>query len=325
MNNQEPTFQRCLHDRKNPYVMISREMAQDKSISPKAKGVLLYLFSLPSDWKIYHSQLREGLGVGEEYINSAMDELLKAGYAERSRERINGMYQPYKYKIREFKKFPPNRENQPGSSGPVNPALHSKYSPMETKETATTKQTNAAVFSEEFNDNQIKDFQKSCEEKDRLAGQLKIFKCLEKVDIPDHDKIEITNSYPEECVKNAIGWATSPSNPPVKCLAASIKFACKKGLSVKNLTPVKKPADKTPLNPYPYNKTYWREIYLLLRKKSFKPEVRETNEYLELPNEKVYFKDMSFLEQISCYLRKIGAETEIFQFIKTCQEDLNNQ
>ncbi|MEK6883551.1 MAG: hypothetical protein AABY22_28240, partial [Nanoarchaeota archaeon] len=37
--SNESTFQRSLHDKKNPYVMISREMAQDKSISPKAKGV----------------------------------------------------------------------------------------------------------------------------------------------------------------------------------------------------------------------------------------------------------------------------------------------
>lgn len=81
--------------------MISRE---NKSISPKAKRVLLYLLSLPSNWKIYHSQLRKGLGVGEEYINSCMEELINAGYAERTRERIKGIYQPYKYKILEFKK-----------------------------------------------------------------------------------------------------------------------------------------------------------------------------------------------------------------------------
>lgn len=122
----DSTFERCEHDRENPYVMISREMAQDKSISPKAKGVLLYLLSLPKDWKIYHSQLQDGLGVGEDYINSAMDELIANGYAERTRERVKGIFQPYKYKIREFKKCSPNLKNQPGLAGPVNPGLQSK-------------------------------------------------------------------------------------------------------------------------------------------------------------------------------------------------------
>lgn len=122
----ESTFERCPHDKKNPYVMISREMAQDKSISPKAKGVLLYILSLPSDWKIYHSQLQDGLGIGEDYLNSSLEELIKAGYVDRSRAKINGIFQPYKYIIREFKKCSPNGENRPGSSGPENPVIYKK-------------------------------------------------------------------------------------------------------------------------------------------------------------------------------------------------------
>lgn len=122
----EPTFQRHTHDKKNPYVMISREMAQDKSISPKARGVLLYLLSLPDDWKIYHSQLCNGLGVGEDYVNSAMEELLNNGYAERTREKVKGLFQPYQYKIYEFKKCLPDRENRPGSTGPENPGIQKR-------------------------------------------------------------------------------------------------------------------------------------------------------------------------------------------------------
>jgi hypothetical protein len=143
---EQPTFERCAHDRKNPYVMISREMAQDPSISPSAKGVLLYLLSLPPNWKIYHSQLQDALGVGEDYIRSVMKELLQSGYAERKRERINGSFGPYQYTIREFKKCSPDRENpsgkdnlncetelpsqpvlnQTGLTGPGKPAIISK-------------------------------------------------------------------------------------------------------------------------------------------------------------------------------------------------------
>ncbi len=137
----ESTFERCSHDRQHPYVMIAREMAQDKTISPKAKGVLLYLLSLPSDWKIYHSQLQDGLGVGEDYINSAMDELLAQGYADRSREKVKGKFQAYKYKIRELKKCLPNRENQAGFSGPENPDLHKKHVSVSGAEPSTIKET----------------------------------------------------------------------------------------------------------------------------------------------------------------------------------------
>ncbi len=124
--NNEPTFELCEHDEENPYAQISRAMLHDKSISPKAKGVLCYLLSLPKNWKIYHGQLQRALGVGEDYLNSAMEELVSNGYATRSRERIKGMFQAYKYKISESKKFLPNRENQPGSSGPGNPAIQKK-------------------------------------------------------------------------------------------------------------------------------------------------------------------------------------------------------
>lgn len=67
----------------------------------------------------------------------------------------------------------------------------------------------------------------------------KIYACLESVDIPIHDKEEISRNfnYTEEIVKNAIEWATAPDNPPTKCLAASIKYACKYGIKLE----VKKP------------------------------------------------------------------------------------
>jgi hypothetical protein len=214
----EPTFRRSPHNKLNPYVQISREMAQDKSISPKAKGVLLYLLSLPDDWKVYHSQLQRGLGIGEDYLNSAMDELLNAGYAERTREKVKGLFQPYQYTINEFKICLPDRENQPGSTGPENPGIHNTYSPLGEQKKQQQAAPAAAVFSES-----------SKKEKTTL----KIYDCLKPIDIPMKDKYEISTRYDEETVKNAVDWATHKDNPPTKCLAASIKHACKHKLSIK--------------------------------------------------------------------------------------------
>lgn len=208
----ESIFERCEHDRENPYVMISREMAQDKSISPKAKGVLLYLLSLPKNWRIYHSQLQDGLGVGEDYINSAMDELIANGYADRTRERVKGIFQPYKYKIREFKKFNPNGKNQPGLTGPVNPGLQnrdkeSRYIKNKQQQAASAA---AAVPSK----------------KELPEGQREVYDCLKEIDIPKKEKVWLTRKHDEQTVKEAIAWATSPQTKISTTLAQALKWAC---------------------------------------------------------------------------------------------------
>lgn len=209
MNLKESTFQRSPHDRKNPYVMISREMAQDKSISPKAKGVLLYLLSLPSDWKIYHSQLQDGLGVGEDYINSALEELIISGYADRTRERVKGVFQPYNYTIREFKKSLPNGENRPGSASPENPALHKIDVEIKEKQQPPTPKGGAADFSQ----------------KDEKAKK-EIDELLNLVDIPIKDKNEISNRYTYEKISHAIEWLNHPETKITKTLVAALKWAC---------------------------------------------------------------------------------------------------
>ena len=193
--------------------MISREMAQDPSISPKAKGILLYLLSLPADWKIYHSQLQKGLNVGEDYLNSAIDELLENGYAERTRQRVKGIFQPYSYKIREFKKCSPNRENRPGSSGPENPDLQSnEYTPsyegVSTKETTTT----AAAA--------------PLQQKEKQQQHFKIHECLKSIDIPEVDKLWITEHYTEDVIKHAIAWSQHPDTKINKGLSQALKWAC---------------------------------------------------------------------------------------------------
>jgi hypothetical protein len=205
----ESTFERCPHDKQNPYVMISREMAQDKSISPKARGVLLYLLSLPSDWKIYHSQLQDGLGVGESYVNSAMDEIVKNGYADRSRQRVKGVFQPYKYIIREVKKCLPNGENQAGFSRPENPGLQSKHSSKQNKQQQATPA--AAGFSTS---------------KKKIQQDPVIHECLKDIDIPQSDKAWITARYDKETAKTAVAYVKHPKTVITKSLGAALKWAC---------------------------------------------------------------------------------------------------
>jgi hypothetical protein len=231
----EPTFQRCAHDRKNPYAQISREMFHDKSISPKAKGVLGYLLTLPSDWQIYHSQLQDALNVGEDYINSAMDELITQGYADRTREKVKGMFQPYKYTIREFKKCLPNGKNssgcftnenqnsknvyQTGFSGPGNPVLLNKERQNKQQQHANSGNPTLSGGIP------TKQIDKAAAVLSKNASNF-YYESLNDVDIPLPDKVEISKRYSADVVKNAVAWATHPETKISKGLAPAIKWAC---------------------------------------------------------------------------------------------------
>jgi hypothetical protein len=218
-DHSEITIQRSKHDKQNPYVMISRDMFHDPSISLSAKGLLGYLLSLPNDWKIYHSQLQRALNCGECALNSSLKELLDQGYATRTRTRNDkGLFNPYTYEICEFKIIHPNLIIQPGLSSLDNQALLSIESPTETtKETTTTKEKDAAVsFSPPKKEN-----------RPPTEGFFPIYDCLKSIDIPIPDKEEITKAYSEAEATSAVAWATHPTTKINKTLQQAIKWACK--------------------------------------------------------------------------------------------------
>lgn len=64
------------------------------------------------------------------------------------------------------------------------------------------------------------------EQQHSAAAFLKIYQCLESLDMPNRDKIEITERNLEEKVKKAIAWATHPETKINKTLAQAIKWAC---------------------------------------------------------------------------------------------------
>lgn len=78
------TIQRGKHDKENPYVMISRKMLRDPNISPKSKGVLCFLLSLPDNWKAHPKHVAMSLGVSKDQIYTVLKELISEGYATRT-------------------------------------------------------------------------------------------------------------------------------------------------------------------------------------------------------------------------------------------------
>lgn len=95
-----------------PYTVIGNAAAQDSQISWKAKGLLVYLLSLPKDWNIRISELAAHATDGYDSTKRAMDELLVAGYIQRgSRVRkSDGKLGDYVYLVTGVRDEMPNLE-----------------------------------------------------------------------------------------------------------------------------------------------------------------------------------------------------------------------
>jgi hypothetical protein len=112
---------------KAPFCQIPNKFLQDKTISLKAKGLLGYLVSLPSEWKVFKSNLYNYLSEGREAINSAWRELVDNGYIVSRRITYeNGKFNGWIHDVylEPTYGFPESRENRltekPTDGKPVN-------------------------------------------------------------------------------------------------------------------------------------------------------------------------------------------------------------
>jgi hypothetical protein len=75
------------------FAQIPNETLQDTTISSKARGILTYILSFPSDWTVTIQLLSKQLSEGHKAISSAFKELIAAGYVTKQQEwRANGEY-----------------------------------------------------------------------------------------------------------------------------------------------------------------------------------------------------------------------------------------
>jgi hypothetical protein len=80
---QKITIQRSPHNKENPYVMISKKMLRDPDLSPRDKGALAYMLSLPDTWVSHSRQIAKTLGIGIDQMRDIFRKLIKFGYATR--------------------------------------------------------------------------------------------------------------------------------------------------------------------------------------------------------------------------------------------------
>ncbi|AWB45296.1 helix-turn-helix domain-containing protein [Paenibacillus sp. CAA11] len=76
--------------RESGYAVLDTYFLGDTRLSWKAKGMLAYLLSKPSNWTVYTTDLIKRSRDGRDAVYSALKELESCGYVERRQARENG-------------------------------------------------------------------------------------------------------------------------------------------------------------------------------------------------------------------------------------------
>lgn len=80
MSQDTQTIFRAVKNKDNPYAMIDKRIVEDKNLTWKAKGLLVYILSRPDNWIIQMQDLVNQSQDGINAIRAAMKELKAAGY-----------------------------------------------------------------------------------------------------------------------------------------------------------------------------------------------------------------------------------------------------
>lgn len=89
------------HKNKN-FTTMSNKHLKDDNLSWKAKGIFSYLLSLPNDWKLYKSELKNHATDGKSSTSSGIDELIEQGYIVKIQNRNDdGTFNGVEYHIYE--------------------------------------------------------------------------------------------------------------------------------------------------------------------------------------------------------------------------------
>ena len=106
------------------YSVIDNFGANDSNISWKAKGLLWYLLSKPSDWHVSIADLVNRTSVGESSVRTGINELISAGYVKRYHRKIIGASDTYSgyistdYMVYETPQTEGDMEGKPLSDNP---------------------------------------------------------------------------------------------------------------------------------------------------------------------------------------------------------------
>lgn len=97
-------------DKGKGFTVVYRSVAQDSRLTLKARGLFLFMQSLPDDWTFSQSHLAKMTGVGRDQIRTALTELEKTGYLRREEKQSHdgtGHFARYDYVLQAESTIPP--------------------------------------------------------------------------------------------------------------------------------------------------------------------------------------------------------------------------
>lgn len=115
--------------RTKPFVMVYREVAQDRRLSLEARGLFMLMTSLPGSWRYTVTGLAKVAGCGRDKLRRMLEELERVGYLLREQSRgANGRFQGNVYVLqqdapldedeaREEQKDQEEQQEQDGAAG----------------------------------------------------------------------------------------------------------------------------------------------------------------------------------------------------------------
>lgn len=97
--------------RKNNFTTVNNDYLQDINLSWKAKGLITYVMSLPDDWQLNISDLKNRSKDGRDSTANGINELIENDYCRRIRNRnVGGVFAGFDYVVTDVK-FEPQTEN----------------------------------------------------------------------------------------------------------------------------------------------------------------------------------------------------------------------
>ncbi len=101
----EITIQRSPHDSEHPFVMVSRDLINNISISNDLKMLIIYCLSKPKEWVFRFLDIMKHMRFSESTLYRILEEGLQNGYIEKTQQRFNGKFKSVHYFFSEDAKF----------------------------------------------------------------------------------------------------------------------------------------------------------------------------------------------------------------------------
>lgn len=84
---------RIEHDKDRPYVVVSKNLTNDRRLSFRLRGMLVYLLGKPAGWQARMSEIEDAGTESEDAVRSAFTEGRRLGYIKTTTKRVKGRVQ----------------------------------------------------------------------------------------------------------------------------------------------------------------------------------------------------------------------------------------